>query len=61
MTYKNDHSDNTAIQENNMILVKYLIKHGADTSMKAEDGMSAIHVACQNGSLDMIKLLVSSY
>ncbi len=50
-----------AVQENKVALVKYLVNHGANLNFKADDGMSAIHVACQNGSLDMIRLLFENY
>jgi hypothetical protein len=47
-----------AVQDNNMSMVKYLVNHGANLCVKAIDGMSAFHAACQNGSLEMVQLLV---
>lgn len=47
-----------AIQESNIPIVKYLIKYGANINLRAEDGMNSIHVACQNGDLDMVRMLV---
>ena len=49
----------SAVQENKILLLKYLIKHGANINLRAEDGMNAIHVACQNGNLEMVQLLVN--
>jgi ankyrin repeat protein len=40
-------------------MVKYLTKFGANLNIRAEDGMNAIHVACQNGSLEMVQILVN--
>ena len=48
----------SAVQENNIGLLKYLAKYGGNVNIKAEDGMNAIHVACQNGNLDMVQFLV---
>lgn len=39
--------------------MKYLAKNGGNVNIKAEDGMNGIHVACQNGNLDMVQFLVS--
>lgn len=39
-------------------MVKYLIKNGANVNLRADDGMNAIHVACQNGNLEIVQLLV---
>ena len=47
-----------AVQENNLRVFKCLMKHGANLSLRAEDGMNAIHVACQNGNLELVQLLV---
>ncbi len=40
-------------------MVKYLTKYGANLNIRAEDGMNAVHVACQNGSLEMVQYLVN--
>ncbi|CAF0720907.1 unnamed protein product [Brachionus calyciflorus] len=50
-----------AIQENNIPIVKYLIKSGANINIRAEDGMNSIHVACQTGDLDMVRMLIEEY
>ena len=47
-----------AVQENNLPLVRYLAMKGANVKVRAEDGMNAVHVACQNGNLEMIQFLV---
>ena len=59
----NDHYllENKAVQDNNINMVKCLVNHGADLHSKAIDGMSTIHAACQNGSLEMVQLLVINY
>ena len=48
-----------AAQENNLPLVKYLIRMGANVNLRANDGMNVIHVSCQNGNLDLVDLLVN--
>jgi ankyrin repeat protein len=42
-------------------MVKYLTKYGANLNIRAEDGMNAVHVACQNGSLEMVQSLVNVF
>ena len=47
-----------AAQEDNLSLVKFLIRMGANVFLRASDGMNVLHVACQNGNLDLVDLLV---
>ena len=44
-----------------MPLVRYLAKMGGNVKVRADDGMNSIHVACQNGNLEMIKFLHEEY
>lgn len=41
-------------------MVRYLVRMGANIFLRADDGMNVVHVACQNGNLDMVDFLVSS-
>ena len=50
-----------AVQENSINLTKFLLYHGANFYIKASDGMCTVHVACQNGNLEMIKILYERY
>ena len=41
--------------------MKYLANLGGSVFIKAADGMSPIHVACQNGNLDIVQYLVENF
>lgn len=49
-----------AVQENNFSVVKFLSKVGADIHLRDTDGMSPLHVACQNGNLIIAKYLLDA-
>lgn len=46
-----------AVQERNLPITKLLLRSGANLNLRAEEGMSVIHVACQNGDLTMVQML----
>lgn len=47
-----------AVQENSFTITKYLAYHGANLSARSLDGMNILHLACQNGNLEMVEFLV---
>ncbi|RNA43962.1 espin isoform X1 [Brachionus plicatilis] len=49
------------IQENNLPVTKFLLKSGASLNLRAEEGMSIMHVACQNGNLTMVQMLSEEF
>lgn len=50
-----------SIQEKNIPITKLLLRSGANLNLRAEEGMSVIHLACQNGDLTMIQLLKEEF
>ena len=49
-----------AIQENHLNIVLLLSDYGANFHHKTEDGMNLIHVACQNGNIDILRWLAQN-
>ncbi|CAG8794377.1 17698_t:CDS:2 [Gigaspora margarita] len=47
-----------AIKCDNVTLVEQLLKEGADVWFRDENGVSPLHFACENGNLDIVKLLL---
>ena len=50
----------SAINNNNLNLIKRLIQEGLDINIQNEDGRSGIHVACEIGNIEALKLLLDS-
>lgn len=40
-------------------VVRYLMKVGADVTLKGEDGMTALHMAAKSGHLDVCQVILS--
>lgn len=40
-------------------VVKYLIRIGADVTLKGEDGMTALHMAAKSGHLDVCRIILT--
>ena len=40
-------------------VVKYLVRTGADVTLKGEDGMTALHQAAKHGYLDVCRIILS--
>lgn len=40
-------------------VVKYLIKIGADVTLKGEDGMTVLHMAAKSGHLDVCQIILA--
>jgi ankyrin repeat protein len=49
-----------AVQNEDPILLQYLLKRGCAVNMKNEDGNTALHLAAQTGREDLLRLLLSS-
>lgn len=49
------------VQEDNFPAAKYLSKAGSNVHIKANDSMTPLHVACQNGSLIIAQYLCEEY
>ena len=42
----------------NILIVKYLVEHGADTNQENKDGDTPLFIACYNGHKNIVKYLV---
>lgn len=40
-------------------VVKYLIRIGADVTLKGEDGMTALHMAAKSGHLEVCRIILT--
>lgn len=40
-------------------VVRYLIRIGADVTLKGEDGMTALHMSAKSGHLDVCRIILS--
>ncbi|GIY50385.1 histone-lysine N-methyltransferase EHMT2 [Caerostris extrusa] len=49
-----------AVENSHKDVVLYLIKNGACPDFKYENGMSSLHISARNGSLEILKILMSS-
>lgn len=48
-----------AASKGNAAVVKYLVRIGADVTLKGEDGMTALHMAAKSGHLDVCKIILT--
>jgi|GEM_PF-5172634 len=50
-----------ACQGDHADVVEYLLSVGADCSISPDDGLGVMHIASQNGNLEVVKLLVENH
>lgn len=48
-----------AASKGNAAVVKYLVRIGADVTLKGEDGMTALHMAAKSGHLEVCKIILT--
>lgn len=48
-----------AAMEGKTEVVRYLVRVGADVTLKGEDGMTALHMAAKSGHLEACRIIIS--
>jgi len=48
-----------AVRLDHQFISKFLLEHGANLDVPNADGETVLHVACQKGNIDILKLILS--